>query len=68
MADITIPIPAEALEAAMREYNRAKDNDSENPLHNACLAMLKAWPMADIYDDEAGVYYHLPLPQESGNE
>ena len=42
MSDITIP--REALEAAMREYNRARDNDSENPLYNACIAMLRNWP------------------------
>lgn len=48
MTDITIP--REALEAAMREYNRARDNDSENPLHNACIAMLRNWPGMHVHE------------------
>lgn len=68
MADITIP--REALEAARIAWLESASDYTrlDESIRAACLAMLKAWPMADIYDDEAGVYYHLPLPQESGNE
>lgn len=73
MTDITIP--REALKAAMREYNRARDNDSENPLYNACLAMLKAWPgmmtVSEVFT-AGGDFYRphiiLPLTENSNDK
>ena len=67
MTDITIP--REALEAAMREYNRARDNDSENPLHNACLAMLRNWPGAWTQTVMGKpMCYSLPLTENTNAE
>jgi hypothetical protein len=65
MTDITIP--PEALEAARTAFaNAGTADDAVDPIHAACLAMLKAWPGAMPKLD--GRYYLLPLPQENTND
>ncbi len=69
MTDITIP--PEALEATRTAFaNAGTADDAVDPIHVACLAMLKAWPGLRHAVERNGSYpvAILPLPQENTND
>lgn len=68
MTDITIP--KEAFTAAELAYTEALSN-GEDPIHAACIAMLKNWPEMDVDHIRQpycagidGACVILPLPKE----
>jgi hypothetical protein len=66
MTDITIP--PETLEAARTAFaNSGTADDAVDPIHAACLAMLKAWPGMECRPTFTPSRIILPLTQENNN-
>ena len=64
---VNITIPAEALEAGRKAFaNAGTAEDHRDPFAEACIAMLKSWPMMldswSVFEEERQII--LPLTQE----